>query len=143
MRPIYWVGWIHVLLLALAACSAGSPQAEEQAAGAARGELVVGAVFVAEDRCCTGGRTGDPLDLVLTLNAASPAAPVSEMRIAVGGPARDEAAMAEVPWEPFTLQKIITIAIPARWQGNYVSVQFRDAAGNLSPVVTNELFAGE
>jgi len=71
--------------------------------------------------------------------ASSPSGPVTEMRAATrygGGCLKD---MSSVAWQPFAPTKTFTLTIGLNFIGFYVSAQFRDANGNLSPIVCDDI----
>ena len=47
--------------------------------------------------------------------------------------------MSSVAWEPFAPAKTFTVTIGLNFIGFYVSAQFRDANGNLSPIVCDDI----
>ena len=101
---------------------------------------VAGAVLIEDGSCCVGGPAGEALDITISLNASSPVAEVTGMRLAIGSHFLTEEEMEGVPWEPFVPQKTITLSsVPINWSGRYASVQFRDAIGNLSAVVHDDI----
>ena len=100
---------------------------------------VTGRVLIEDGRCCVGGAAGEPLEITITLDAFSPQSEVTDMRIAVGSRFLTEEEMESVSWEPFTREKKLTIPVPANWSGSYASVQFRDAAGDLSFVLHDDI----
>lgn len=100
---------------------------------------VLGSVLVEGGRCCVGGPAGEPLEITIELDASSPVAEVTEMRLAVGSYFLTEEEMNALPWEPFVTRKNVTIAVPLNWSGSYASAQFRDAEGNLSIVYQDDV----
>jgi hypothetical protein len=61
------------------------------------------------------------------------------MRVRTGLTAFDELDLADTVWEPFSTTKAFEYRVPINWTGFYVTVQFRDAQGNLSPVYTSDI----
>jgi hypothetical protein len=100
---------------------------------------VLGDVLIENGRCCVGGPAGELLTIAINLEASSPLAEVSEMRLAIGAQPLGEESLAEVSWEPFTQEKEVAITVPLNWSTSFASVQFRDAAGNLSIVYHDEI----
>ena len=43
------------------------------------------------------------------------------------------------PWQPFAPGKTFPFTPPINWVGFYVTVQFRDSAGNLSPLYCDDI----
>lgn len=100
---------------------------------------VNGSVEIAGGACCAGGRAGETVEVSVSFGADSRQAAVTEMRMRVGGIAFDAAALAQVPWEPFVREKQVALPVALNWITYVISVQYRDAEGNLSPVVTDEI----
>lgn len=100
---------------------------------------VVGDVVIEDGRCCAGGPAGEVLPITISLEASSPLAEVTEMRLAYGSRPLNEETLAAVPWEPFATEKEVAITAPLNWSTGYASVQFRDAQGNLSLVYHDEI----
>lgn len=100
---------------------------------------VMGRVQIENGRCCVGGTAGEPLQIMIDLQAESPQSEVTDMLLAVGSRFLNEEEMEGLPWEPFTAQKTVTIPVPLNWSGSYASVQFRDADGGLSQVVQDDV----
>jgi hypothetical protein len=61
------------------------------------------------------------------------------MRVRVGSMPASEYEMTQAQWEPFVRHRSFPVAVPANWTGFYVSVQFRDTRGNISPVYTDDI----
>jgi hypothetical protein len=101
--------------------------------------FVSGAVSIEDGRCCLGATAGTPIQIAVAFEAASPLAPVTEMRVRAGGRSFDETEMADVPWEPFRSQATYPFVVPLNWVGFYVTAQFRDALQNPSAVVHDDL----
>jgi hypothetical protein len=100
---------------------------------------VQGSVRIEEGRCCAGGPAGEPLAVTVQFEAASPLAEVSEMRWAMSTQTLDEEAVATLDWEPFAVEKMAEIPVPSNWSSMAVTVQFRDAEGNLSPLYSDDI----
>jgi hypothetical protein len=84
---------------------------------------------------------GEPVEILLASQAQGPGGAATEMRFLTGGClSGDEAGISEAAWQPFAPQTTVSTHIPAiNWIGFWVSVQFRDAQGNLSPVVCDDI----
>ena len=80
---------------------------------------VMGKVQIENGRCCVGGVAGEPLPIMLDLQAESPQSEVMEMRLAVGSRFLTEEEMESVPWYPFARQKNLSIPVPLNWSGRY------------------------
>ncbi len=100
---------------------------------------VQGAVVIEDGRCCVGGIAGQVIPIQVTFQAISPLAPVTEMRVRAGGRWFEEGEFLETDWEPFQTGKTYEFTPPINWTGFYVSVQFRDATGWVSPVYTDDI----
>jgi len=101
---------------------------------------VNGSVLIEDGRCCAGGAAGSEIQIRVAFQAASGAGQVNEMRvISAGGGCRSEAEMAAANWEPFAPVKNYPFSPPINWVGFYVSVQYRDSSGNISPVYCDDI----
>ena len=100
---------------------------------------VVGEVVIEDGRCCVGGNAGELLTISIGMEASSPLAEVTEMRLVFGSQPLDEETLTEVPWEPFAQEKEVAIEVPLNWTTGNASVQFRDAEGNLSIIYYDEI----
>ena len=100
---------------------------------------VTGSVVLKGGASVAGGTAGSMLAMDAAFTASSPSGPVTEMRTARrygGGCLKD---MSSVAWEPFAPTKTFTLTIGLNFIGFYVSAQFRDANGNLSPIVCDDI----
>lgn len=103
-------------------------------------DAFTGAVQIHGGACCAGGSVGDELDLRLTFAAYSPSAPVTAMRLRTNGVCFPEADLNRAVWQPFQTEMNLRYRISAiNWVGLWVSVQYRDAKGNLSPVACDDI----
>lgn len=100
--------------------------------------LVTGSVVIEDGRCCVGGTAGDTLEVQVSFDAQSRDGPVTEMRVLQRN-VRELSEMREAEWEPFVPQKTYPVHVALNWIGSYISVQYRDAAGNLSPVYVDDI----
>jgi hypothetical protein len=102
---------------------------------------VSGSVVIEGGRCCAGGQVGSTLRITAEFTATSPLAEVKEMRTAdrYGGGCLTENEMASIPWEPFAPSKTYTVSPGLNWIGFYVTAQYRDVMGNLSPVYCDDI----
>lgn len=100
---------------------------------------VQGAVIIEEGRCCVGSVAGDTIQVEVAFRASSPLAEVNEMRVRVGGRAFSEREMANAVWEPFARHRRFPVNVALNWVGFYVSVQYRDVQGNLSPIYHDDI----
>ena len=104
---------------------------------------VTGSVLLHDGVCCIAGIAGATLGIDAVFSATSLLAPVADMRVApIRGATSGCAAEAELapyPWEPFTTTKTFTYVVPNNWSTFRVNAQYRDAAGNVSPVVCDDI----
>lgn len=100
---------------------------------------VIGEVEIAEGRCCAGGIAGDTIPVAVAFEARSPVAGIEEMRVRTGMQCFELEDMAEAAWEPFQARKSYDVPVPINWTGFFVSVQYRDAEGNLSYVACDDI----
>ena len=100
---------------------------------------VRGSVEIEGGRCCAGGLAGDTIYVDVAFEATSPVAPVAEMRVGTGGTCSNEEGLAQAQWGPFAPAKSFPVQVALNWIGFYVSVQYRDAQGNLSPVYCDDI----
>jgi hypothetical protein len=61
------------------------------------------------------------------------------MRVRFGSRAFVEEQLAEAEWEPLVSTRSFPIEIAINWVGQYVSVQYMDASGNLSPIYYDDI----
>src|SRR3972149_11128734 len=101
--------------------------------------FVAGSLFINDGKCCIGSVAGQPILIPVLFQAASPAAEVTDMRARAGSVSLSESQLSETEWEPFSPAKEFIYIAPINWSGFYVTVQFRDALGNLSPVYSSEI----
>jgi hypothetical protein len=100
---------------------------------------VTGSVVLKGGASVTGGTVGSALAIEAAFQASSPSAPVTEMRTAArygGNCVKD---MSSVAWEAFAPTKTFIVTIGLNFIGLYVSAQFRDANGNVSPIVCDDI----
>ncbi len=100
---------------------------------------VQGSVEIEGGACCVGGKAGDRLDIEATFEASSPLGEVTQMRVRFGSRAFVEKQLAEAEWEPFVSAMTFPIEIVINWVGQYVSVQYMDESGNVSPVYQDDI----
>jgi hypothetical protein len=100
---------------------------------------VEGSVTIEDGRCCAGGVAGETIEVSVAFGAYSPLAAVTEMRVLSGGLQFDEEDMATADWQPFVTFKRMPVQVTLNWSGFNVSVQFRDAAGNLSRIAQDDI----
>jgi len=100
---------------------------------------VIGSVVLEGGNCCAGGTAGSTINVGVEFAAASTYGQVTEMRVSTAGMCFAEADMAEATWEPFAASKTIPVYVGINWAGFYVSVQYRDEQGHLSPVYCDDI----
>jgi hypothetical protein len=98
-----------------------------------------GSVLVEGGACCAGGTAGSKKTLKVDFKAASTAAKVTEMKVQVGGGCVRDAAQLRGDWEPFQNTKTYETSLGLNWIGWYISVQYRDQNGQLSPVYCDDI----
>lgn len=159
-----WMAGLFVLVLAVLACLSGQPvltptlssnstptsvptstltpiprdNSTPVPAGPAPESPVSGGVLIEDGRSAAGGTAGDTINVSVSFNAVSTAADVTEMRVRRGW-CGTEADLAEIAWQPFATELSYPFVLPINWVGFYVSVQYRDALGNLSPVYCDDI----
>ena len=100
---------------------------------------VTGSVVLKGGASVTGGTVGSTLAIEAAFQASSPSGPVTEMRTAArygGNCVKD---MSSLAWEAYAPTQTFTVTIGLNFIGLYVSAQFRDANGNLSPIVCDDI----
>ena len=98
-----------------------------------------GTVQLQGGSCCIGGTAGQTIQVQADFYAASPFGKVVEMRTLSGGGCRLEGELASADWQPYTETLQLPVVVAINWVGFYVSAQFRDEQGNLSPVVCDDI----
>jgi len=101
--------------------------------------LLTGSVEIEEGRCCIGGLAGDTIQARVEFSAMSPVGKVNRMRVRAAGQCFTETEMEVASWEPFVPSKTYSVAVALNWIGFYVSVQFQDEYGNVSPVYCDDI----
>lgn len=92
-----------------------------------------------QGRCCIGGRPGDEVTAQLEFEAESMFGDITEMRFRVAPARFQEQDFREDEWQPFVSSAAVPLQVAVNWIGYHVSVQFRDSAGYLSPVVYDDI----
>ncbi len=100
---------------------------------------VKGSVEIEGGACCVGGKAGDRLEIETSFEASSPLGEVTKMRVRFGSRTFVEEQLAEAEWEPFDSARTFPIEVAINWVGQYVSVQYMDASGNLSPIYYDDI----
>jgi hypothetical protein len=100
---------------------------------------VTGSVLIKDGSCCAGGTAGSTISLDVAFKASSPAGKVTEMRVQTGGGCQKNAPALTTPWEPFQETKTYQTRLTINWVGWYISVQYRDSAGNISLVYCDDI----
>lgn len=101
--------------------------------------VVSGSVLLEKGRCCAGGIVGQVIQIQADFQASSPVAEVTEMRVRPGSQVYDEQEMQAAPWESYKNQEQFPVPVVINWVGFHISVQYRDALGNFSPVYHDEI----
>ena len=100
---------------------------------------VTGSVVIEGGRCCVGGTPGSTVNVQVEFAAQSTAGKVTEMRVSHSGGCQKDAATLDAPWEPFVPSKTYSAGLAINWVGWYISVQYRDDQGSLSPVYCDDI----
>jgi hypothetical protein len=100
---------------------------------------LTGSVEIEEGRCCIGGLAGDTIQAQVEFSATSPFGKVNGMRVRSAGQCFTETEMEVASWEAFVPSKTYSIAVALNWIGFYISVQFQDEYGNVSPVFCDDI----
>ncbi|RME47192.1 MAG: hypothetical protein D6791_06475 [Chloroflexi bacterium] len=102
---------------------------------------VTGSVVIEGGRCCAGGTAGSTIEIGVAFQATSPFGDVRDMRLraSYGGRCLSGEELAAFPWEPFVSEKTFPVTVVINWVGFYVSAQYRDAAGHLSPAYCDDI----
>jgi len=120
---------------------AARPPAMQTIVARAQDELPVAGKIHVGERPIVGGKAGSRIEIRVRFEAASPRAKVTELRVKLDRLGRcltpDE--MNEARWEPFVAEKIFPVTLALNWSTFKAHVQYRDAAGNHSPVYCGEV----
>jgi hypothetical protein len=94
-------------------------------------------VQIEDGREVVGGTAGDLIPIDVAFAASSTAGRVTEMR--VGNICAADRDLSARPWEPFAATKTYSTTAAINFVGWYVSVQYRDTHGNLSPIYCDDI----
>ena len=144
LQQIFSVGWI---LFFLTGCgtdgstpSAIPPTAASVPTTSTKVAFpLTGSVEIEDGRCCIGGLAGDTIQAQVEFSATSPFGKVNRMRVRTSGECFTESEMQVAHWEPFVPSKTYSVAVALNWIGFYISVQFQDEYGNVSPVYCDDI----
>ncbi len=100
---------------------------------------VSGSVLIEGGRCCAGGPAGSKLNLKVEFQASSTAGAVKDMQVQLSGGCVRDPAQFKGEWEPFQPSRSYEAGLAINWVGWWISVQYRDSAGNLSPVYCDDI----
>lgn len=100
---------------------------------------VYGSVEIEEGICCAGGQAGETIQLSVAFNAASTQGEVVEMRYVTAFVRADEERIAEQAWVPYQADLSFTTRIAVNWVGWWISVQYRDDQGTISPIYYDDI----
>lgn len=100
---------------------------------------VYGSVEIEGGICCAGGQAGETIQLGVTLDAASSEGEVIEMRYVTAYIQADEERMSEEAWVPFQSELSFSTQLAVNWVGWWISVQYRDDQGNVSPIYSDDI----
>jgi hypothetical protein len=100
---------------------------------------VAGSVIIEGGRCCVGARAGEEIELAVEFDASSQFGEVADMRMRLANIRLSEEDLQATEWEPFVITTSLPVSVPLNWVTYYLAVQYRDEAGNLSPVYSAEI----
>jgi hypothetical protein len=101
---------------------------------------VIGSVVIDGGACCAGGVAGEIIELEAAFEASNPVGEeVTEIRARLGTVPFTEEEFRDDEWGPFVEAFYYPVELAVNWTQYYVSAQFRDAAGNLSPVYHDDI----
>jgi outer membrane protein assembly factor BamB len=100
---------------------------------------IEGKVTLEQGECCLVETEGETLQVQAGFEASSSAGEVTEMRIRTGSDVFSEAEMALADWVLFSEEASYPYLVPPGPSVFILSVQFRDAQGNLSGVVSDDI----
>jgi hypothetical protein len=100
---------------------------------------VTGGVQLEGGTCCKAGYMGDTIQVYAAFIAASTSGAVDRMRVRGGPICYSEDDLSSSPWEPFSTSKSFPVDVPLNWSGFYVTSQFMDERGGLSPVFCDDI----
>ena len=101
--------------------------------------FVQGSIVIEDGRCCLAAIAGEQSRIRVAFQASGPVAEVAQMRVRAGLRPFAQADFSETEWEPFTSSKTYQFVPPLNWTGFYVTVQYLDALGNLSPTYYDDI----
>jgi hypothetical protein len=104
-----------------------------------RFEEFTGGVQIEGGQCCLGGVAGQTITARVQLAASSPFGKVDRMRVVPTGGCGQGGQLEAAGWEPFANTKTFPVSVAINWVGFYVSAQFQDEWGNLSPVYCDDI----
>ena len=121
--------------------SVPSTEISTPATSAGTASPLTGSVVIGKGNCCMGGVAGDTIQAPVEFSAASPFGKVTEMRVKASSASGclTEVQMETADWEPFVPTNIFPISVAINWTSFIVSAQFRDEAGNVSPVYCDDI----
>jgi hypothetical protein len=99
---------------------------------------LTGSVEIEAGRWCLSGIAGGTVQARVEFSAASPFGDVNRMRIKTQR-CSSETEMETAEWEPFISSKTYPVFVALNWIGFYISAQFQDENGNLSPVYCDDI----
>lgn len=101
---------------------------------------VTGSVVFEDGSCCAGGIVGDTIELHIQFEAMSPIAEVTQMRYMTGSSIADEQDILSLEWQNYQSEVVIDYQVNAvNWLGHWVTVQYMDADGNVSPLISDDI----
>ena len=101
--------------------------------------VVTGTVILNNGICCAGGTAGDQVKITADFTATSNDAPITEMRFVDSYTCSENSEIQLAEWEDFRNKVVFDVSISINWIGYYVQAQFRDARGNMSPILCDDI----
>ncbi|MGD8604985.1 MAG: hypothetical protein PVF49_10490 [Anaerolineales bacterium] len=101
--------------------------------------IVYGSVEIEDGICCAGGQAGDTIQLSVAFGSASSAGEVVEMRYVTASTRADNERMQEEEWVPYEAELSFSTRLAINWVGWWISVQYRDDQGNVSPIYYDDI----
>lgn len=98
-------------------------------------------IILEEGRCCAGGTMGHDILVRAAYIAASPTGAVTHLRTMgrYGGGCAAQEEMDQLAWKPYMAEEAFPVTLRSGFVGFYLTAQFADDQGNLSPVVCADI----
>ena len=119
-----------LIALILVACTVRPEQSVDV------GPALHGSVLIEEGKCCVSAVAGEEVLIRAVFQVSDTA---SQMRVGFGLHAFDEAELSKSSWEAFSTTRTFHYVAPINWTGFYVTAQFKDRSGSLSPIYSDDI----